>query len=100
MASRSSAAGLVGGVSGGPAAYSSIKEALRAITKEIALDVAKVGVRLNTVQSGLIRTPILEALSKETADAVLSKIPIFAADPRFVTGTDTDIIIGGGYAAQ
>ncbi|CAH0125123.1 Cyclopentanol dehydrogenase [Arthrobacter sp. Bi83] len=40
-----SAPGLVGGVSGGPAAYSSIKDALRAITKEIALDVAKADVR-------------------------------------------------------
>ncbi|MET4590523.1 MULTISPECIES: SDR family oxidoreductase [unclassified Arthrobacter] len=81
----SSAAGLVGGVSGGPAAYSAIKEALRAITKKIALDVAKADVRLNTVRSRLTRTPIIEAMSKETADAVLSKIPIFGADPIDIT---------------
>ena len=110
----SSAAGLVGGISGGSVAYSSTKGSLRAITKEVALDVAKDGVRINTVYPGLIRTPIMEAFSKETTEAVLAKIPVgFAADPidiaygmlflaadesRFVTGTD--IIIDGGYTAQ
>lgn len=110
----SSAAGLVGGISGGSVAYSSTKGALRAITKEIALDVAKTGVRVNTVYPGLINTPIMQAFSKEVTEAVLAKIPVgFAADPidiaygvlflasdesRFVTGTD--IIIDGGYTAQ
>ncbi|BCW70714.1 hypothetical protein NicSoilB8_17580 [Arthrobacter sp. NicSoilB8] len=37
----SPAASRVGGASGGSAAYSSIKDALRAVTKEIALDVAR-----------------------------------------------------------
>ncbi len=110
----SSAAGLVGGISGGSVAYSSTKGALRAITKEIALDVAKVGIRVNTVYPGLINTPIMRAFSEETTAAVLAKIPMgFAAEPediaygvlflasdesRFVTGTD--IIIDGGYTAQ
>ena len=110
----SSAAGLVGGISGGSVAYSSTKGALRAITKEVALDVAKDGVRVNTLYPGLIRTPIMEAFSKEVTEAVLAKIPVgFAAEPidiaygvlylatdesRFVTGTD--IVIDGGYTAQ
>ncbi|WP_275002371.1 SDR family NAD(P)-dependent oxidoreductase [Promicromonospora iranensis] len=110
----SSAAGLVGGISGGSVAYSSTKGALRAITKEIALDVARTGVRVNTVYPGLINTPIMQAFSKEVTEAVLAKIPIgFAADPidiaygvlflasdesRFVTGTD--LVIDGGYTAQ
>jgi len=110
----SSAAGLVGGISGGSVAYSSTKGALRAITKEIALDVAKTGIRVNTVYPGLINTPIMQAFSEEVTAAVLAKIPMgFAADPldiaygvlylasdesRFVTGTD--IIIDGGYTAQ
>jgi len=110
----SSAAGLVGGISGGSVAYSSTKGALRAITKEIALDVARDGVRVNTVYPGLIRTPIMESFSKEVTDAVLAKIPVgFAAEAidiaygvlylasdesRFVTGTD--VIIDGGYTAQ
>lgn len=56
----------------------------------------------------------MEAFSKEITDAVLSKSPMgfaadpidtaygvsFLAEPRFVTGTDTDIFIDGGYAAQ
>jgi len=109
----SSAAGLVGGISGGSVAYSSTKGALRAITKEIALDVATDGVRVNTVYPGLINTPIMRAFSKEVTEAVLAKIPMgFAAEPidiaygvlylandesRFVTGTD--VIIDGGYTA-
>ncbi|WP_317229323.1 glucose 1-dehydrogenase [Clavibacter sp. MX14-G9D] len=110
----SSAAGLVGGISGGSVAYSSTKGALRAITKEIALDVAAAGIRVNTVYPGLINTPIMRAFSEETTAAVLAKIPMgFAAEPidiaygvlflasdeaRFVTGTD--IIIDGGFTAQ
>ncbi|MFT2706141.1 SDR family NAD(P)-dependent oxidoreductase [Clavibacter zhangzhiyongii] len=109
----SSAAGLVGGISGGSVAYSSTKGALRAITKEIALDVAAAGIRVNTVYPGLINTPIMRAFSEETTAAVLAKIPMgFAAEPidiaygvlflasdeaRFVTGTD--IIIDGGFTA-
>jgi NAD(P)-dependent dehydrogenase (short-subunit alcohol dehydrogenase family) len=110
----SSAAGLVGGISGGSVAYSSTKGALRAITKEVALDVAADGVRVNTLYPGLIRTPIMDNFSKEANDAVLAKIPVgFIAEPidiaygvlflatdeaRFVTGTD--IIIDGGFTAQ
>jgi 2,5-dichloro-2,5-cyclohexadiene-1,4-diol dehydrogenase 2 len=110
----SSAAGLVGGISGGSVAYSSTKGALRAITKEIALDVAPAGVRVNTIYPGLINTPIMRAFSEEVTAAVLAKIPMgFAAEPidiaygvlflasdeaRFVTGTD--IIIDGGFTAQ
>lgn len=110
----SSAAGLVGGISGGSVVYSSTKGALRAITKEIALDVAKTGIRVNTVYPGPINTPIMQAFSEEVTAAVLAKIPMgFAADPldiaygvlylasdesRCVTGTD--IIIDGGYTAQ
>ncbi|MBF4567206.1 glucose 1-dehydrogenase [Plantibacter sp. VKM Ac-2880] len=110
----SSAAGLVGGISGGSVAYSSTKGALRAITKEIALDVAAAGVRVNTLYPGLINTPIMRSFSKEVTEAVLAKIPVgFAAEPidiaygvlylasdeaRFVTGTD--IVIDGGYTAQ
>ena len=110
----SSAAGLVGGISGGSVAYSSTKGALRAITKEIALDVAPAGVRVNTIYPGLINTPIMRSFSEEVTSAVLAKIPMgFAAEPidiaygvlflasdeaRFVTGTD--IIIDGGFTAQ
>lgn len=109
----SSAAGLVGGISGGSVAYSSTKGALRAITKEVAVDVAKAGVRVNTLYPGLIHTPIMDSFSKEVTEAVLAKIPVgFAAEPidiaygvlflasdeaRFVTGTD--IVIDGGFTA-
>lgn len=110
----SSAGGLVGGVSGGSAAYSASKAGLGALSREIALSVARKGVRVNTVYPGLVRTPILENFSRERIEQTLSKIPVgFAADPidiaygvlylasdesRFVTGTD--LIIDGGHTAQ
>jgi NAD(P)-dependent dehydrogenase (short-subunit alcohol dehydrogenase family) len=109
----SSAASLVGGISSGSVAYSSTKGALRTITKEIAVDVAHAGVRVNTVLPGLINTPILRDYPKEAA-AVTAKIPLgFPAEPidiaygvlflasdeaRFVTGSE--MVIDGGYTAQ
>ncbi|NWK94312.1 hypothetical protein DM806_01115 [Sphingobium lactosutens] len=110
----SSAAGLVGGISGGSVAYSATKAAIGGITKEIAIGVAGEGIRVNTVWPGLIRTPIMESFSKEVTEAVLAKVPMgFAAEPidiaygvlflasdeaRFVTGAD--IVIDGGFTAQ
>jgi NAD(P)-dependent dehydrogenase (short-subunit alcohol dehydrogenase family) len=110
----SSAAGLVGGISGGSVAYSATKAALQGITKEIAIDVAKKGVRVNTVFPGLVHTPIMDSFSKEVTELTLSKVPMgFPAEPidlayavlflasdesRFTTGAD--FIIDGGFTAQ
>jgi NAD(P)-dependent dehydrogenase (short-subunit alcohol dehydrogenase family) len=110
----SSAAGLVGGISGGSVAYSATKAALRAVTKEIAIDVAKKGVRVNTIYPGLVHTPIMDSFSKEVTELTLSKVPMgFPAEPidlayavlflasdesRFATGAD--FIIDGGFTAQ
>lgn len=110
----SSAAGLVGGVSAGSVAYASSKAALGAVSREIALNVAKDGVRLNTVYPGLVRTPILDNFPKERIEATLANIPVgFAAEPidiayavvylasdesRFMTGAD--LVIDGGHTAQ
>jgi NAD(P)-dependent dehydrogenase (short-subunit alcohol dehydrogenase family) len=57
---------------------------------------------------------LVGSVVEETTDAVLSKSPmgfaahsidiaygvLFLTELRFVTGTDTDIIIDGGYAAH
>lgn len=110
----SSAAGLVAGVSGGSVAYAASKAALGAVSREIALNVAKDGVRLNTVYPGLVRTPILDNFPKERIEATLANIPVgFAAEPidiayavvylasdesRFMTGAD--LVIDGGHTAQ
>lgn len=110
----SSTAGLVAGISGGSVAYVAAKSALTGATKEIALSVAKDGVRVNTLYPGLIHTPIMDSFSKEFTASVLAKVPVgFAAEPvdiayavlflasdeaRFVTGAD--IIVDGGFTAQ
>lgn len=110
----SSAAALVGGVSGGAVAYSASKGAVYSLTKEIALDVGKDGVRVNSVYPGLINTPILDAFEAEIKNKIIENIPVgFIADPldiaygvlylasdesRFVTGTE--LVIDGGYTAK
>lgn len=110
----SSVAGLVAGISGGSLAYVAAKSALTGATKEVALSVAKEGIRVNTLYPGLVHTPIMDSFSKEITEATLAKVPVgFAAEPidiaygvlflasdeaRFVTGTD--ILIDGGFTAQ
>ena len=109
----SSAAGLVGGVSGGSAkAYSSIKDALRAITKAIALEICQ-GQRsrehsLPGPHPHLHNGSLLEVNRRrgprEEPDGLRRRSDhiaygvLFLAEPRCVTGTDT--IIDGGYAAE
>lgn len=110
----SSAAALVGGLSGGSVAYAASKGAILSLTKEIALSVGKDGIRVNSVYPGLIRTPILDTFDKELINKVIDNIPVgFVAEPidiaygvlylasdesRFMTGTE--LIIDGGATAQ
>jgi NAD(P)-dependent dehydrogenase (short-subunit alcohol dehydrogenase family) len=110
----SSAAGLVGGASGGSVAYTASKGAITPLTKEIALDVGKDGIRVNTVYPGLIKTPIMDSFDDEVKNKIMENIPVgFVADPldiaygvlylasdesRFVSGTE--LIIDGGYTAK
>lgn len=110
----SSAAALVGGVSGGAVAYTASKGAVLSLTKEIALDVGKHGIRVNSVYPGLIRTPIMDSFADEVKNKIIENIPVgFVADPkdvaygvlylasdesRFVTGTE--LVIDGGYTAK
>lgn len=110
----SSAAALVAGVSGGAVAYTASKGAVLSLTKEIALDVGKDGIRVNSVYPGLIRTPILDSFDDEIKNKIIENIPVgFVADPkdvaygvlylasdesRFVTGTE--LVIDGGYTAK
>ena len=68
----------IAGKEGNPmaAAYSASKAAVIALTKAIGKDVARTGVLVNCVAPAVISTPILDGLSQEHIDYMLSKIPM------------------------
>ena len=68
----------VAGKEGNPmaAAYSASKAAVIAMTKAIGKDVAGTGVLVNCIAPAVIETPILEGLSQEHVDYMVSRIPL------------------------
>ncbi|MCJ1675498.1 MULTISPECIES: (S)-acetoin forming diacetyl reductase [unclassified Rathayibacter] len=53
----------------GIALYSATKFAVRGFTQSAARDLAKHGITVNTYAPGIVRTPMMEAVAKDTADA-------------------------------
>ncbi|MFC4025554.1 SDR family NAD(P)-dependent oxidoreductase [Oceanobacillus longus] len=109
----SSIAAIVGNQGGVP--YQASKGATRALTKSVALDLAKDGIRVNSVHPGLITTPMSEsALDDEGRKQMESTIPLgFSGEPkdiaypvlflasdesRFMTGSE--LVVDGGTIAQ
>lgn len=109
----SSIAAMVGGQGG--IAYQTSKGGTRAMTKAAAVDLAKSGIRVNSVHPGAVVTPMLEnAIDNETKELIKQTIPLnFLADPidiaygvlflasdesRFMTGAE--LVIDGGTTAQ
>lgn len=65
--SAASQAGHVGNP--GIALYSATKFAVRGLTQTAARDLASAGITVNTYAPGIVRTPLMEKLAKETAEA-------------------------------
>jgi len=106
------------GVVGAPsaAAYEASKGAVRLLTKASAVDLAKYGIRVNSVHPGVIETPMTTELlaTPESTRAVLSttildrpgkpeevsNVVLFLAsdEASFVTGAE--YLVDGGYTAQ
>lgn len=101
----------------GRVAYSTSKGAVLAFTRCLALDVAPLGIRVNSVSPGGIATERLIELfgSQEKADDYLAPLHplghtgrgqdvaeavafLASGASRFVTGTD--LLVDGGYTAQ
>jgi NAD(P)-dependent dehydrogenase (short-subunit alcohol dehydrogenase family) len=59
----------------GQAAYSAAKAAIVGMTLTIARDLAREGIRVNTIQPGTFNTPLLTAAPKEMLDALGKMVP-------------------------
>jgi 2-dehydro-3-deoxy-L-rhamnonate dehydrogenase (NAD+) len=68
----------IAGKDGNPmaAAYSASKAAVIAMTKAIGKDLAATGILVNSVAPAVIETPILDQLSQEHIDYMVSRIPL------------------------
>ncbi|OYD96585.1 short chain dehydrogenase [Nostoc sp. 'Peltigera membranacea cyanobiont' 210A] len=107
-----SAAGVVG--IAGIANYSATKGGVIALTRALAMDYAKEGIRINVVSPGVIETDILSALSRDALAQLKAMHPIgrigkpeevaetvvwlCSEATSFITGHN--MIIDGGYTAQ
>lgn len=92
--------------------YASTKAALFGFTKSLALEVANIGITVNTISPGYIDTSMLAGVNKDVLDAIVADIPVgrlgqpheiaegvaFLASSTsgFITGTNLDIN-GGQY---
>ncbi|MAD61952.1 3-hydroxyacyl-CoA dehydrogenase [Haliea sp.] len=59
----------------GQAAYSASKGGIVGMTLPIARDLAAYGIRVNTIAPGLIQTPLVDSLPKDTVAALSANVP-------------------------
>ena len=115
IVATSSAAGLVG--AGGLAAYVASKHGLVGLVRSVAIDTAKLGVRVNAICPGVIATAMVDRLAKAAPnfeEALLAMKPmarlgtpteaaeaaIWLASDKASFVTCATLSVDGGYAAQ
>lgn len=99
----SSVEGLRG--SAGPHAYVASKFAVRALTKSVALDVAHLGIWVNSIHPGLIETnmtknilaePLQIPMGRSAKPAEVAKLMLFLASDESSYSTGAEFVIDGG----
>jgi 3alpha(or 20beta)-hydroxysteroid dehydrogenase len=99
---------------GGSAAYTASKFALRGLTKAAALDLGPLGIRVNAILPGVIRTPMVAYVVDQYEDRLAAGLPlgrigepmdvaqaaVFLAsdDASWLTGID--LPVDGGHTAS
>ncbi len=109
----SSISGLVGQIGG--AAYNGTKFAVRGMTKSAAIEFGPLGIRVNSVHPGLVRTPMTEVqehqeILAEMAKAIplgrigeaieLANLYLFLASDESSYCTGAEFVADGGFVAQ
>lgn len=72
---------LIGSINGsrgkfGTSAYSASKAGLLGLAKSVAREAGRLGILINVVEPGWVRTPLTEALPKEIRDAAVAESPL------------------------
>lgn len=103
------------GIVGGAVGYTDTKFAVRGLTKAIALECAKDGIRANSVHPGVVATPMI--MQEDTKDSVeefskhiplqrvaqpeeISDLVLFLASDESSYSTGSEFVIDGGLTAM
>ena len=101
--------GSTSAVSGdGPAHYVTSKAALMGLTRVMAKELAKSGVRVNTLVPGPTNTPMMQGIPQEWADAIIAGVPMGRmAEPEdiakvavFLASDDSGFVTGHSVAVN
>jgi len=98
----------------GTSAYTSSKFGLRGLTKAAALDLGPLGIRVNAILPGVIRTPMVSYVVESREQQLAAGLPLrrigepldiasaalFLASDESAWITGTDLTVDGGHSAQ
>jgi 3alpha(or 20beta)-hydroxysteroid dehydrogenase len=90
------------------AGYNASKFGIRGLTKTVALDLAKYGIRVNSVHPGVIRTPMANGIDPAQKHVAMhrigeplevSNLVLYLASDESTYSTGSEFIIDGGQTA-